>query len=203
MVRIGIIGIGFMGFTHFSAARRLRGGKVAAIASRNPRKRKGDWRGIQGNFGPPAGQVDLSGIDTFADYRQLLADPRIDLVDLCLPTELHESVTAEALAAGKHVFVEKPIATDLKAADRMVRAAKKAGRLLMVGQVLPFFPEFRFLLDCVETGKYGRLLAAHFRRVIAPPKWSADISDYRRLGGWGIDLHIHDNHFISCLCGVP
>jgi predicted dehydrogenase len=192
-----------MGYTHFEGAGKLRGGRVTAIATRNPKKLKGDWRGIQGNFGPPAGKVDLTGIKTFSDYHDLLADPEIDLVDICLPTEMHEKVTLEALAAGKHVLVEKPIALELKTADRMVRAAKKAKRLLMVGHVLPYFPEFRFLRECVEKNTYGKLLAAHFRRVISPPNWSDDISDYRKLGGWGVDLHIHDNHLIALLCGVP
>jgi predicted dehydrogenase len=50
---------------------------------------------------------------------------------------------------------------------------------------------------------YGKLRAATFRRVIAPPDWSNDMTDFRKLGGWGIDLHIHDNHYISLLCGVP
>jgi predicted dehydrogenase len=109
----------------------------------------------------------------------------------------------ESIAAGKATLVEKPIAIDLKGADRMVEAARKAGTLLMVAQVLPFFPEFRFAADCIRSGKYGKLRAAHFRRVITPPEWSKEMSDFRRLGGWGIDLHIHDNHFISLACGVP
>ena len=133
----------------------------------------------------------------------LLADPEIDLVDICLPTDMHESVALESIAAGKPTLIEKPIAVDLKAADRMVRAAKKAGVPLLVAHVLPFFPEFQFARDCVQGGKYGRLLAAHFRRVITPPKWSRHIENFRKLGGWGIDLHIHDNHFILVLCGRP
>lgn len=203
MVRIGIVGIGFMGYTHFEAARKLTGGRVTAIASRSEKKLAGDWTGIQGNFGPPAGKVDLLHVKTYRDHRDLFADPDIDLVDICLPTDLHEQVTLEALAAGKHVLVEKPIAIDLAAAERMVRAAEEAGRLLMVGQVLPYFPEFRYAAELISTGQYGKLLAAHFRRVVTPPKWSSDMADFRRLGGWGIDLHIHDNHFICVTCGVP
>jgi len=203
MVNIGIIGIGFMGYTHFEGARQLDGGRVAAISTRNTAKLAGDWTGIQGNFGPPAGQVDLSDVRTYTDYRELLADPEIDLVDICLPNDLHEQVTLDAIAAGKSVLVEKPIAVELAAADRMLEAAQKQGTLLMVGQVLPFFPEFRFAVDCVRSGRYGKLCAAHFRRVITPPNWSDDMSDFRKLGGWGIDLHIHDNHFISLIGGVP
>jgi predicted dehydrogenase len=203
MLRIGIVGVGFMGYTHFEAARTLKGARVVALATRDKKKLAGDWTGIQGNFGPPGGHVDLSDIRKYPDYRDLLRDPDIDLVDICLPTGLHTPVTLEAVAAGKPTLVEKPIAIDLKSADRMVAAAKKAGVPLFVGQVLPFFPEFRFALECVRRGRHGRLLAAHLRRVIAPPKWSSHIEDFRKLGGWGIDLHIHDNHFISLLCGMP
>jgi len=203
MVRIGIIGLGFMGYTHFEGARKLKGGKVTAIATRNPKKLAGDWTGIQGNFGPPGGHVDLSKVKKYEDYHDLLNDPDIDLIDICLPTEHHETVTLEAIKAGKNVLVEKPIAVDMQAANRMVKAAEKAGTLLMVAHVLPFFPEFNFAAECISSGKYGKLLAAHLRRVITPPKWSRDMADFRRLGGWGIDLHIHDNHFIGAVCGVP
>ncbi len=214
MVRIGIVGIGFMGWTHFAGATKispagkpagskLKGGAVTAICARSPEKLAGDWTGIQGNFGPPGPKLDLTKISAYDDYRQLIADPDIDLVDICLPNDQHEAIAIAALQAGKHVLVEKPIATDLKAAERMVAAAKKAGKLLMVAQVLPFFPEFQFAAECVETKKYGKLLAAHFRRVITPPKWSAEMSNFRKLGGWGIDLHIHDNHFISLIGGTP
>lgn len=203
MVRIGIIGIGFMGFTHFEGAKKLKGAKVTAIATRSKKKLAGDWTSIEGNFGPRGGHVDTSKLKTYADYHDLLADPDIDLVDICLPTEYHEEVAIAALKAGKPTLVEKPIAVDMDAANRMVQTAMKAKKLLMVAQVLPFFPEFAFVREAVQTQKFGKLLAAHFRRVITPPKWSSDMSDFRRLGGWGVDLHIHDNHFIAATCGVP
>ena len=203
MIKIGIVGVGFMGYTHFEGAKKLKGGKVTAICTRDRKKLDGDWTGIQGNFGPPGGHVDLSGVARHTEYKEMLADPHIDLIDVCLPTDLHEQVTIDALQAGKHVLVEKPIAIETDAAERMVEAARNADRRLMVGQVLPFFPEFRYLLSHTKEHSFGDLRAAHFRRVICPPDWSDDISDFRRLGGWGIDLHIHDNHFIRCLCGQP
>ena len=203
MIRIGIIGIGFMGYTHFEAAKKLKDAKVTAFATRDEKKLAGDWTSIQGNFGPRAGHVDVSELKTYNDYKDLLADDEIDLVDICLPPEMHEKVALEAIAAGKPALVEKPISIQLAAANRMVAAAKDAKLPLMVAQVLPFFPEFQFAADCVRSGRYGKLQAAHFRRVICQPDWSDNMSDYRNLGGWGIDLHIHDNHFISLICGVP
>ncbi|WP_437188393.1 Gfo/Idh/MocA family protein [Planctomicrobium sp. SH668] len=203
-LRIGIIGLGFMGMTHFEAIKHVNGAHVAAIATRSKKKLAGDWSDIQGNFGPRgSAQTDLTGVKTYEDHQDLLNDPDIDLVHLCLPTDQHESITIEALEAGKHVLVEKPIAIELEAAERMLAAAKKAGKMLLVGHVLPFFPEFNWAREAVTSGRYGKLLGASFRRVIAPPAWSSDISDFRKLGGWGIDLHIHDNHYIGLLCGIP
>ena len=204
MLQIGIIGVGFMGMTHFEATKQVRGTRVAALSTRSEKKLSGNWSDIQGNFGPRgSATTDLTGIAKYRDHRDLLADPTIDLVDICLPTDQHESVVLEALAAGKHVLVEKPIAIDLASAQRMVDAAKMAQRMLMVAQVLPFFPEFRYVREVVTSGQYGALRGAAFRRVIAEPNWSAGMSDFRKLGGWGIDLHIHDNHFIGLLCGMP
>ena len=61
--------------------------------------------------------------------------------------------------------------------DKLVAAAKKAGKLLMVAHVLPFFPEFKYAAEAVRSKRYGKVVAAHFKRVIAKPDWSADIGD--------------------------
>jgi predicted dehydrogenase len=203
MIRIGIVGIGFMGMTHFEAAKKLKGAKVTAIATRDKKKLAGDWTSIQGNFGPRGGHVDLSKVKKYADFHSLLVDPDIDLVDICLPNGQHESAVIDSLLARKHTIVEKAIALDVPAAERMVGAAAKAKRMLMVAHVLPFFPEFKFAAECIQSGKYGKVRSAHFRRVISKPDWSADMADITKTGGPGIDLHIHDNHFIGLTCGVP
>ena len=142
MIRIGLAGIGFMGMIHFLASRKLKGARIKAIFSRDARKRSGDWRGIQGNFGPPGEVMDLAGIQAYDDYQTLLDDPSIDLVDICSPTDQHADMAMRALKAGKHVLVEKAIALTVREADQMIKAAEKAGKLLMVAHVLPFFPEF-------------------------------------------------------------
>ncbi len=203
MIRIGIVGIGFMGMIHFLAARAVRGGRVTAICSRDAKKRAGDWRGIHGNFGPRGEQMNLGKIKCYAHLEELLADPEIDLVDICNPTDQHAATAKAALAAGKHVLVEKAIALTIREADSMVEAAARARRLLMVAHVLPFFPEFGFAAKAVRGGKWGRLRAGHFKRVISRPDWSADIGDAAKTGGPAVDLHIHDTHFIGLVCGMP
>ena len=202
-IGIGIVGIGFMGMIHYLASRRVEGAKVVAMCSRDPKKLAGDWTTIQGNFGPRGTQMDLTGLALYDDYAAMLADPQVDLVDLCVPNDLHSRLAIEALRAGKPVLVEKPIALAIEEADAMVSAARDSGKLLMVGQVLPFVPEFAFALEAVQSGRYGNLRAAHFNRVISKPDWSSEIADTAQSGGPAIDLHIHDTHFVSLLCGVP
>jgi predicted dehydrogenase len=195
--------VGFMGMIHYLAALRLRGAKVVAICSRDRTKLSGDWRGIRGNFGPPGELMDLSGITTYENYADLIADPELDLIDICNPTHLHPSFAIDAIQSGKHVLVEKAIALTVAEADKMLTAAQLASRLCMVAHVLPYFPEFRFAAEVVQGGTYGKLLAAHFTRVIAQPDWSADFGDVAKTGGPAVDLHIHDTHFISLIAGVP
>jgi predicted dehydrogenase len=203
MIRIGIAGVGFMGMIHYLAAQKLRGGRVTALCSRERKKLAGDWRGIRGNFGPAGTEMDLRKVKGYERFDDLLADPEIDLVDITTPTDRHADMAIAALRAGKHVLVEKAIALEPKDADAMVKAAARARKLLMVAHVLPFFPEFAFAAAAVRTGEYGKLLGAHFKRVIAKPDWSAAIGDAARTGGPAVDLHIHDTHFIGLVAGVP
>lgn len=203
MVRIGIAGIGFMGRIHYLAAQNLTNAKVVAVCSRDKAKLAGDWSETRGNFGPEPGTVDLTGVKTYDKLDAMLADPDIDLIDICSPTDQHPAAAIAALKAGKHVLVEKAIALQPEQADEMVAAAKASKKLLMVAHVLPFFPEFQYAASAVRSGQYGKLLGAHFKRVISKPDWSADIGDTNKTGGPAVDLHVHDTHFIGLICGVP
>ena len=89
MVQIGIVGVGFMGMIHFLASRNLRGGRVAAICSRDEGKLAGDWRSIRGNFGPVGAMTDLTGVKKYRQLDDFLGDEAIDLVNICSPTDQH------------------------------------------------------------------------------------------------------------------
>jgi predicted dehydrogenase len=203
MTRVGIVGIGFMGMIHYLAYQRLRGAKVHAICEVDPVRRGGDWRTIKGNFGPAGEQMDLSGVAQYADLDAMLAEADLDLIDICLPTALHAPAAIQALAAGKHVLCEKPIA--LKPGDgiAMVDAACRANRLLMIGHVLPFNPEYRFAYEAIASGRYGRIKGGHFKRIISDPLWLPRFYDPAVIGGPMLDLHVHDAHFIRLTCGMP
>lgn len=203
MVKVGIAGIGFMGVTHFKAWEQVAGAGVGAICTRSEKKLSGDWSDIQGNFGDSGGVQDLSQVARYRDFGEMLADDGLGLIDICLPTRLHPDTTVQALEAGKHVLVEKPIAITVADADRMVAAAQANDRLLMVAQVLRFWPEWRWLKQRVDDGQYGRLVGLNIRRVISMPDWSASVRDMAANGGPMIDLHIHDTDFILYLLGKP
>jgi len=181
----------------------VAGAKLAAVCSRDQRKLAGDWRGIKGNFGPEGTQVDLAGVATYRRLEEMLADPDVDLVDLCLPPGMHADAACAALAAGKHVLCEKPMALSTDDCRRMTEAANQAGRLLLIGHVLPFFPEYAAARQIIDRGKYGRLLGGHFKRIISDPTWIDDFYDPQRVGGPLLDLHVHDAHFIRLLFGMP
>ena len=203
MINVGIAGLGFMGMIHYLAYQKLRGAKVAALCEKDPVRLSGDWRSIQGNFGPRGEIMDLSGLARYAELDELIADPTLDLIDVCLPPAFHAETAIAALKAGKHVFCEKPIALKPSDANRMVQAAQEAGRLLMIGHVLPFFPEYRFAYDAIKSGKYGRMLGGYFKRIISDPLWLPDFYNPRTTGGPMLDLHIHDAHYIRLTCGMP
>lgn len=202
MVNVGIVGIGFMGVTHFKALGQVRGGRASAIVSRDPKKRQGDWRSIQGNFGGSGGVQDLSRVACYETLEELLADPKVDLVDICLPTRLHASSAVQVLEAGKHVLIEKPITLSLTEADRILAAARHADRQVMVAHVLRYFPEFRLLRQVMDGDGFGKVLAARFTRVIARPSWSGGGDAYRNET-LITELHIHDTNFIQYLFGMP
>lgn len=203
MVRVGIAGLGFMGMIHYLAYQKLKGVKVVAMCETDRARLAGDWRTIKGNFGPAGTRMDLSGIDKYEKIDQMLASDKVDMVDVCLPPAAHAPVTIAALKAGKHVFCEKPIALKPADANRMVQSAKAARRQLMIGQVLPFFPEYAFALQAVRSGRHGRLLGGYFKRVISDPLWLKDFYDPQKIGGPMLDLHVHDANFIRLLCGMP
>lgn len=203
MIRVGLVGVGFMGWIHYLAYQKVRSMKLAAVSSRDPKRLKGDWRGIKGNFGPPGEKIDLSGVAGYSTYDELLADESIDMVDLCLPPAIHAEYTIKAFEAGKHVLVEKPIAVTVADAKKMVKASQKTGKMLLTAHSLPFFPEYSFALKAARSGKYGKVLGGSFKRTISDPTWVDGFWDAEKVGGPMVDLQIHDSHWIRLLFGMP
>ena len=202
-MKIGLIGLGFMGSTHLKALQKIPGVEVVAVSSDDPRALSGDLSHIQGNIGGPGEKLDFSSLRQYSDAFAAARDPEAEAVDVCLPTNLHAGVVIEALRAGKHVLVEKPMALTAAETGQMLEAAEKAGRLLMVAQVLRFWPAYVALAGLVKTGKLGPVRSALFRRRCAAPAWSAWLSDASLSGGGVFDLLIHDIDICLHLFGPP
>src|SRR5450432_584353 len=206
-MKLAVVGLGFMGSTHLKALGKVPGARLAAVCSHDERKLAGDLSAVKGNLGGAGEQLDFREVRKYREMDALLADPEIEAVDLCLPTDLHEPVTVAALRAGKHVLVEKPMALDGASANRMIAEAEKQGRVLMTAQVLRFFPEYLALEEAVKRPDLGPMLgmmrSAAFRRRCAAPAWGGWLKDAARSGGGVFDLLIHDADMCLHLFGKP
>ncbi len=169
MIRIGIVGLGFMGMIHYYGSRNLKGAKVTAICTRDPKKRAGDWRSIRGNFGPRGSKEDLSGIKQYATIDEMVADPDIDLLDICLPSDLHRPAVVAGLKAGKHVLVEKPLTATSDEGRELIRIAEANDRILMVGHVFEYNSTVQALKDLIDSGELGEIYYLHFERTNLGP----------------------------------
>src|ERR1039458_7240661 len=176
---------GFQGFGRGGGVGR--GGGMGRGGGRRPQEERPD-----GNLGGRGAKLDFSAVAKYASAEEAVLDPAVEAVDICLPTHLHERIAVLALAAGKHVLVEKPMALDGAAADRMIAAAERHGRVLMAAQVVRFIPPYRAAADILRSGRLGAVRAAIFRRRCAAPAWSAWLTDPAQSGGGVFDLLIHD-----------
>jgi predicted dehydrogenase len=199
MVKVGIAGFGFMGQMHFRAYREVADAKVVAIFDVDSTIfQRGATQGniASGDLG------DLSAIAKFSDFDRFLAAD-LDAIDICTPTFLHRDLTERALASGRPVLCEKPMALSVADCDSMIVAAAKAGKHFMVAQCVRFWPGYDEIRDAVGTGKYGAPLAATFRRLGGAPAWSGWFLDEARSGGGLLDCLVHDFDFARAAFGLP
>ena len=202
-LKVGVVGLGFMGSAHLEAYGGVTDFELAAVASSSEKKLSGDLGDVGGNLERGGGTVDLGTATRHRRAEGLIADPDVEAVDLCVPTHLHTPLTLAALAAGKHVLVEKPMALTVEDCDAMIAAAREANRVLMVAQVLRFFPEYAAARNEILSGSLGKVRGATFRRRCAAPAWGQWLKDPEKSGGGVFDLLIHDVDFCQHLFGKP
>lgn len=161
-IRVGVIGTG-IGVAHIEALQQVPGVAVTAVCS----ARAARAREIADRFGAALATDD---------YRELLAG-EVDAVVLATPPALHLEMGREALAAGKHLFCEKPLALDLAEARALRDAARAAGVVGMINHMLRFAAPFARLKALADEGYLGRLALADARITMNPV-------DYLRSPGW-------------------
>jgi predicted dehydrogenase len=205
MIRVGIVGLGFMGRMHYRCWKTNSKAQITAICESNPKALAAAGEAPKGNVQGAADHIDLKTVEVFADLGELLASGAVDAVSITLPTYLHTETTVKALEAGVHVLCEKPMALNIADCDQMIAAAKKAERVLQIGHCIRFWPEYVVTRELIQSGQYGRSIAASFRRFSSMPTWSPDnwFADEQRSGGQPLDLHIHDSDYIHYVFGLP
>lgn len=142
-IRTGIIGMGVMGEIFFRCIRDLPFAELAAVADVSPAVREAC-----------AG----AGVKGYADYREMLAKERLDAVLILTPDEYHLEPVLDARKAGLHIFLEKPLATELAQARQIVHAAESSGKVFLVGHTLRYDPRFVNGYHAVATGQIGEML---------------------------------------------
>jgi len=210
-VRVGVIGVGFMGRTHVQAYRAADAAgfrnTLVAVCDPDPARRAGRVP-ASGNLAAegdaPPRLFDPREVDGHARPEELLARKDIDLVSICTWTDTHVDLALAALAAGKHVLVEKPVALRERPAARLAAAARAARTLCMPALCMRFWPGWSLLRDAVADHRWGPLRSVSIRRLAARPAWGAGFfSDVERSGGALFDLHVHDADFVSFCLGPP
>jgi UDP-N-acetylglucosamine 3-dehydrogenase len=155
-IRCGVIGLGWFGEHHVDTLQQLPLVEVKAICTRTESRLKE----IKDKYHVPR---------AYTDYHDLLADKEIDMVSIVTHIKDHVQPTLDALAAGKHVFLEKPMADSVEDCDRIIAAAAKAGTRFMVGHILRFDTVYALAKEEIEAGNLGTIISMHARRNLA--KW--------------------------------
>lgn len=204
-VNVAVVGLGFMGVTHLRAYQQTEGARITAVCDAVRLPVNGVLPGVAGNV-KKSDDIDLgSHVKVFRKLEEVLADPEVDLVDLCTPTPLHPEQAIASLRAGKKVLCEKPLARTAAGAREIVEVEKTSPGFLMPAMCMRFWPGWSWLKQTLDQKTYGEIYAARFRRLSEMPGWSKQgtYTGGNDLGGALFDLHIHDTDFVQFLFGRP
>lgn len=192
-INVGVIGTGGIASNqHMPALEKQPDVKILAVCDVNEQSAKNAAE----RFNVP---------HMFTDYQKLLEMDEIDAVHVCTPNIFHMPPTVDALNAGKHVMVEKPLARNAVEGAQMVEAAKRNGKKLMVAQNMRFTPEAQTLKRFIDAGELGEI---YFARVWALrrrgiPSWGVFTDKEKQGGGPLIDIGVHALDLTLYLMGHP
>ena len=201
-LKVGIIGLGSMGSTHLDIYSKIDGVEVIAIADSIQSRLDGSSK-AEGNIsGQAEGGVSGLSVKKYLDGMDLINNSDIDIVDICVGTDLHYIFVETALARNKHVLVEKPLARTYDEAKKIMKLAEQSSCNIMSAMCLRYWPAWVFLKETIEKSIYGKCLSLNFRRQTSFPG-GAFYSDDSQCGGALLDLHVHDTDFINHCLGLP
>ena len=188
MLRVAEIGMGGISGAHAPVWQRMDDVELVAICDVRPEQME-----------------KYEGVNKYTDFEEMLANEKIDILDITLPTFLHVEYSIKALERGINVICEKPISLNPDEVQLVYDTAAKNGVKFMIAHVLRFWDEYELLKEIYDTGKYGKLLSGSMERIGQIPKWSWDdwMRDESRSGLVPFDLHIHDLDFMVYAFGKP
>ena len=175
----GLVGYGAWGKCHAQAIQGTPGCELRAVCAATEETCK-------------TAAVETGAI-VYGDYRDLLARADLDIVDIVVPNYLHEEVACSALDSGRHVLLEKPMSTGIASCDRILQAAKKAGRRLLIGHEMRFSAMYARMRDLIDSGQLGEpryVLVDLWRRPYRSGShgWRLDPT---RVGNWTLEEPVH------------
>ncbi|SDT59133.1 Gfo/Idh/MocA family protein [Jiangella sp. DSM 45060] len=182
--RIGIVGAGFMGSVHAAAWAACPDARLTAVL---------------GGSAPPTRLADEYGMRVCAGLDELL--DQVDVVDVCVPTDLHHEVTVRAAKAGRAVVCEKPLARTPGEAAEMIAVCREAGVALLPAHVVRFFPEYAAAKAAVDAGAVGEPAVLRLTRASFQPPADRWHLDEARSGGLCFDLMVHDLDYARWVAG--
>lgn len=182
-VGVGVIGCGtWANLMHLPAFQQIDKARVVAVASRSGKHA----RETANKFGVP---------HWYTDYRKLLDNPQVQVVDILTPNYLHAEMSIAAAEAGKHIICIKPIALKLEEANRMIKMANKKGVLLMYAENIMFVPSLVKVKQIVDEGKIGKVFRVKAYEGIPQPHASWFFDRTQMGGGCIIDMAVHSIAF--------
>jgi UDP-N-acetylglucosamine 3-dehydrogenase len=173
-IRCGVIGLGWFGEHHVDTLQALPLAEVTAVCARRDERVKE----VAVKYNIPK---------AYTDYRKLLADDDIDMVSVVTHVKDHWKPTIDALRAGKHVFLEKPMADTAEECDRILEEAEKTDKCFMVGHICRFDTVYALAKEEIEAGKLGRIISMHARRNLA--KWITESHLHKISALFGDGVH--------------
>ena len=179
---MGVIGIGTMGSMHAKVYEQLPNTELVAIADLDIARAQKFAREFDHD------------VQCYRNYKDLMANPEIDAVSIALPDHLHKEPVIIALESGKHVLVEKPLATNLNDCDRMIRVAEECQKILMVNYTHRWAPPYAKAKELLEQGNMGQPLMAYARKndtirvIVELWPWLANSTPPAFLSSHDIDL---------------
>ena len=191
MLKIGLIGCGFMGGMHSACYKEIENVKVTAVADL-----------VEENANKAS---QMHGAEIYANGEELIKNADVDVIDICLPTYLHTEHAVMAMKAGKDVFIEKPVCLTKEEGELLQKTAKETGVKIQVGQVVRFFDEYSYLKEITDSGEYGKIQTAVFKRLSSYPTWAWDnwLHQADKSGSVALDMHVHDVDFMRYILGDP